>query len=60
MSAVPGRVAEAGGFPLSIVLYAYQYSVYAWIARMVLHEKSVDHDYVEVNPFAPDVPGEYL
>jgi glutathione S-transferase len=45
---------------MSLTLHAYQYSVYAWIARLVLREKSVAHDYVEVNPFAPAVPADYL
>jgi glutathione S-transferase len=45
---------------MTVTLYAYQYSVYSWIARLVLREKSVDYDYVEVNPFASDIPAEYL
>jgi glutathione S-transferase len=45
---------------VTVELHAYQYSVYSWIARLVLREKNVSHDYVEVNPFAPDLPAEYL
>jgi glutathione S-transferase len=45
---------------MTIELYAYQYSVYSWIARLVLAEKNVSYDYVEVNPFATDMPAEYL
>jgi len=45
---------------MTVTLYAYQYSVYSWIARLVLREKSVAYDYVEVNPFASDMPAEYL
>lgn len=45
---------------MTVTLYAYQYSVYAWIARLVLAEKAVGHDYVEVNPFASDMPTDYL
>jgi glutathione S-transferase len=45
---------------MTVVLHAYQYSVYSWIARLVLGEKGVAYDYVEVNPFAPGMPEEYL
>jgi len=45
---------------MAVVLHAYKYSVYSWIARLVLAEKGVAHDTVEVNPFAPDMPPEYL
>jgi glutathione S-transferase len=45
---------------MTVVLYAYQYSVYSWIARLVLGEKGVSHDYIEVNPFAPEIPAEYV
>jgi glutathione S-transferase len=43
-----------------IVLHGYQYSVYLRIARMVLVEKGVPYSRVEVNPFASDMPKEYL
>ncbi len=33
------------------VLYAYRYSAYSWMVRLVLAEKGVSFDYVEVNPF---------
>jgi glutathione S-transferase len=45
---------------MTLVLHAYRFSVYAWIARAVLAEKRVGYDYVEVNPFAPDMPVDYL
>jgi glutathione S-transferase len=45
---------------LSPVLYGYRYSVYLRIARMVLTEKGVTYRQVEVNPFAADMPKEYL
>lgn len=45
---------------MTVELHAYHYSVYSWIARLVLREKGVSHDYVEVNPFATDMPSEYL
>lgn len=43
-----------------IVLHGYQYSVYLRIVRMVLVEKGVPYSRVEVNPFASDMPKEYL
>lgn len=45
---------------MSVVLHGYRYSVYARIARVVLAEKRVACSYVEVDPFAADVPKEYL
>ena len=42
-----------------VILYGYKFSVYNWIARVVLHEKGVDHSIVEVNPFSGDVPAKY-
>lgn len=44
---------------MSVTLYGYKYSVYAWIARMALEEKGVSYDWNEVNPFAEDVPDSY-
>lgn len=41
-------------------LHGYQYSVYSWIARLALHEKGKAFDWIEVNPFAEDVPASYL
>ncbi len=41
------------------VLHGYRYSVYAWIARLVLREKGVAHGWREVDPFSPDVPDQY-
>ena len=45
---------------MTVELHGYQYSVYSWIARLALREKGVGHDWVEVNPFAEDVPPGYL
>lgn len=45
---------------MTVALHGYRYSVYAWIARFALHEKGVDYDWVEVNPFADDMPAAYL
>ena len=41
------------------VLHGYRYSVYAWIARLVLREKGVEHGWRDVDPFSPDVPDQY-
>lgn len=45
---------------MSIVLHGYRYSVYVRIARLVLEEKGLAYERVEVNPFSPDVPAAYL
>lgn len=45
---------------MSLVLHGYRYSVYVRIARLVLAEKEVAYERVEVNPFGPDVPATYL
>lgn len=45
---------------MSITLYGYRYSVYSWIARLAMAEKGVKYDWVEVDPFGPVVPHDYL
>jgi glutathione S-transferase len=45
---------------MNVELYGYQYSVYSWIARLALAEKGADYRWIEINPFAPDVPESYL
>ena len=45
---------------MSLVLHGYRYSVYLRIARLAPAEKDVAYDRVEVNPFSPDVPADYL
>lgn len=45
---------------MAIELHGYQYSVYSWIVRLALHEKGKAFDWIEVNPFAKDVPASYL
>ncbi len=45
---------------MSLVLHGYRYSVYTRIARLVLIEKGVTYDRVEIDPFAPDIPAAYL
>lgn len=45
---------------MNVELYGYQYSVYSWIARLVLEEKGASYHWIEINPFAPDIPESYL
>lgn len=45
---------------MSLVLHGFRYSVYVRIARIALAEKGLAHEHVEIDPFAPDVPIEYL
>jgi glutathione S-transferase len=45
---------------MPVVLHGYRYSVYHRIARMALVEKGVAHSQVEVDPFAAEVPAEYV
>jgi len=45
---------------VTVQLHGYQYSVYAWIARLAMHEKGLSYEWVEVNPFAKDIPTDYL
>ena len=45
---------------MTVELYGYQYSVYSWIARLALEEKGASYRWIEINPFAADVPESYL
>ncbi|MDF1750490.1 MAG: glutathione S-transferase family protein [Alphaproteobacteria bacterium] len=45
---------------MSVTLIGYRYSVYSWIARLVLTEKGVDYDWQEIDPFVTDVPARFL
>ena len=45
---------------MHVELYGYQYSVYSWIARLALEEKGASYRWIEINPFAADVPEIYL
>jgi len=45
---------------MALFLHGYRYSVYVRIARLVLAEKGVACEQVEVNPFATEVPKAYL
>jgi len=45
---------------VTVTLHGYEHSVYSWIARLALREKGVGFDWVEVDPFAADVPEAYL
>lgn len=44
----------------SVILRGYRYSVYNRIARVVLHEKGVAYKTEEIDPFAVNVPEDYL
>jgi glutathione S-transferase len=45
---------------MTLILHGYRYSVYVRIARLVMAEKGVAYERVEVNPFAADIPAAYL
>jgi glutathione S-transferase len=45
---------------MTVVVHGYHYSVYLRIARLALTEKGVGYERVEVNPFAPEIPADYL
>ena len=45
---------------MGVTLYGYRYSVYLRIARLVLLEKGVPWDHVEIDPFADTIPADYL
>ena len=44
----------------SVILRGYRYSVYNRIARVVLHEKGVSYKTEEIDPFAANVPEDFL
>lgn len=43
-----------------LILRGYQYSVYNRIVRIVLHEKGVEYEIEEIDPFQPKVSKDYL
>lgn len=45
---------------MPLILHGYHYSVYNRIARLALAEKAVEHERVEIDPFALPVPQAYL
>jgi glutathione S-transferase len=45
---------------MAIELYGYRYSVYSWIARLALEEKGIGYQWIEVDPFADNVPASYV
>src|SRR5215469_1288393 len=45
---------------MALVLHGFRFSVYVRVARIALAEKGLDYEHVEVDPFVPDVPVEYL
>ena len=51
---------EPSGASGSLLLYGMRYSVYLRIARVVLAEKGLSYQHIEVNPVLPNMPQEYL
>jgi glutathione S-transferase len=45
---------------MGATLHGYRYSVYLRIARMAFFEKGIPVGHVEVDPFAADIPANYL
>jgi glutathione S-transferase len=45
---------------MAVELHGYRFSVYAWVARLALHEKGVGYAWVEVDPFSNPLPEGYL
>jgi glutathione S-transferase len=45
---------------MALVLHGFRYSVYVRVARIALAEKRLAYEHVEIDPFAPDMPHEYL
>lgn len=45
---------------MMVILHGYRYSVYTRIARIVLAEKGITYTRIEINPFGPDIPQNYL
>jgi Glutathione S-transferase, N-terminal domain len=45
---------------MALVLHGFRYSVYVRVARIVLAEKGLAYENVEVDPFAPEMRIEYL
>ena len=45
---------------MAVTLHGYSYSVYLRIARMTMLEKGVAWSHVEIDPFADEIPADYL
>jgi len=45
---------------MAVTLHGYSYSVYLRIVRMTMLEKGVAWRHVEIDPFADDIPADYL
>ena len=45
---------------MAVTLHGYSYSVYLRIARMTMLEKGVAWRHVEIDPFADEIPADYL
>lgn len=46
--------------PEAVLLYGYHYSVYVRVVRLALLEKGVAWQHVEIDPFAKEIPADYL
>jgi glutathione S-transferase len=45
---------------MAVTLHGYSYSVYLRIARMTMLEKGVAWRHIEIDPFADEIPSDYL
>jgi len=45
---------------MAVTLHGYSYSVYLRIARMTMLEKGVAWSHIEIDPFADEIPPDYL
>jgi len=45
---------------MALTLHGYSYSVYLRIARMTMLEKGVAWSHIEIDPFADEIPADYL
>jgi glutathione S-transferase len=45
---------------MAVTLHGYSYSVYLRIARMTMLEKGVAWRHIEIDPFADEIPADYL
>ena len=45
---------------MALVLHGFRFSVYVRVARIALGEKGLTYEHIEIDPFLPNVPPEYL
>ena len=56
----PSRLEVLTFNPEAVLLYGYHYSVYVRVVRLALLEKGVAWQHVEIDPFAKEIPADYL